>query len=229
MTAGSRDRLRAWVEVDVDALRRNAARVAEHVSPARLIPMIKADGYGLGAVRIAHALLPSDPFAFGVATVDEGIELRDSGIESRIIVFTPVPAMDAPGLVEHSLDAAVLGRSGLAHLASTGIDLHIEIDSGMGRAGFEADDVAEWGGDLEGIAASGRLVSVYTHFHSAGTDEAATERQLRRYEAAVDGLRFMPGSRIARHVANSAAIRSDRQYHLDLVRPGLYLFGGGRG
>ncbi len=191
--------------------------------------MIKADGYGLGAVEIARALLPSKPFALGVATLDEGVELRMAGIGGRVIVFTPCLATDTVGLAEHALDAAVLGPEGLALVGDAEIDLHIEIDSGMGRAGFAPEDVGAWSGDVEPAAASGRLISAYTHFHSAGVDDEATQRQLRRYQMAVSGLGLMPGSRILRQVANSDAIRSDRQYHLDLVRPGLYLYGGGRG
>lgn len=229
MESGCTNRLRAWVEVDLDAICRNASRVADLVSPARLVPMIKADGYGLGAVPVAEALSPIDPYAFGVATTEEGIELRRAGIGRRVIVFSPAPVLDVEGLVEHSLDAAVIGPASLASFAGEEIDLHVELETGMGRAGLDLDHVEAWGPEIARIAAGGRLASVYTHFHSAASDRAATMAQLDRYEEAISGLESMIGSRIVRLVANSDAIRSDRQYHLDLVRPGLYLYGGGGG
>src|SRR4029078_9021083 len=84
---------RAWMEVDLGALTRNAAALADRAR-VPLIPMINADAYGLGAVQVAHALEPMSPFAYGVATVTEGEELRRAGISRRIIVFTPLSAED---------------------------------------------------------------------------------------------------------------------------------------
>jgi alanine racemase len=229
MESGSRDRLRAWVDVDLDALRRNALRVAEHVAPAGMIPMVKADGYGLGAVAVARALVSLDPYAFGVATVDEGVELRQAGIDHRIVVFSPSPGTDVDGLVEYSLDAAVIGPASLAAFSLADIDLHVELETGMGRAGLDTTRIDTWIRDVQRVAAAGRLASLYTHFHSAASNADATRDQLGRYEATIADLEFMREGRVARLVANSDAIRSHRQYHLDLVRPGLYLYGGGRG
>src|SRR5512142_141624 len=79
---------RAWVDVDLDAVVANARRIAE-VSGARLLPMVKANGYGLGAVPVVRALEPLDPWGFGVATVDEGRALRDAGIRRPILVLAP--------------------------------------------------------------------------------------------------------------------------------------------
>src|SRR5881398_2123118 len=82
---------RAWVEIDLSALLRNGARVAEHTG-SRLLPMVKADAYGLGAVRVACTLQELDPWGFGVATVAEGDELRRAGVDRPIIIFTPMLA-----------------------------------------------------------------------------------------------------------------------------------------
>lgn len=221
---------RAWVEVDLDALRRNAERVVEVVRPARLIAMVKADGYGLGAVRVAAALSSLEPYALGVATVDEAISLRAAGCEERIIVFFPCAALDAPELTRHGLEAAVLGPEALERLASAGVPLHVEVDTGMGRAGLAAERVAEWGPRLAALIERGaRLETVFTHFHSAGDDGGATRGQAARFEEALRALVAAGVPPPLRHAANSDAIQVDAQYHLDLVRPGLYLYGGGRG
>lgn len=221
---------RAWIEVDLDALRRNWMRLARHVAPAGILPMIKADGYGLGAVRVARALAPLEPWAFGVATVGEGAALREAGIATRVIVFSPCAEIDGAALASEGLDAAVLGPDGLERLAPLGIGLHLEIDTGMGRAGLRADLVEAWGPRLAALIAGGaRLESVFTHFHSAGVDEPATREQHSRFERALATLEATGVEIPLRHAGNSDAIAADPQYHLDLVRPGLYLYGGGRG
>ena len=90
------------MDVDVDAVVANARRVAD-VSGARLLPMVKASGYGLGAVPIARALESLDPWGFGVATVEEGAELRTAGIGRPVIVFTPMIAPWIDGMLRHDL------------------------------------------------------------------------------------------------------------------------------
>jgi alanine racemase len=223
-------RARAWIEVDLDAVRRNAVRIAEHAAPARLLPMIKADGYGLGALEIARTLSPLRPYGFGVATVDEGRELRAGGVSDRVIVFSPCAAIDADALVELALEPAVLGPNALERLGPLGIGLHLEIDTGMGRAGVRWDRAESWAPRLaEMIDEGARLESAFTHFHSAGVDEVATREQLARFEAALGTLSEAGVDVPVRHSGNSDAIGAAPQYHLDVVRPGLYLYGGGRG
>jgi len=227
---------RAWLEVNLDAVVRNATRLTTAVRPARMIPMVKADAYGLGAPEIARALVPFDPYAFGVATVEEGVALRGAGIESRIIVFSPCGATDGPTLVEHDLDASILGMEGLERLTAIAagqgarLGLHLEIDTGIGRAGLPASECAEWAPRVaELVAAGGRLETLYSHFHSSGTDDAATRHQLEQFEFASRRLEAEGIKAPLRHIANSDAIVRGRRYHLDLVRPGLYLYGGLRG
>lgn len=227
---------RAWLEVNLDAVVRNATRLSTAVRPARMIPMVKADAYGLGAAEVARALARFDPYAFGVAAVEEGVALRESGIEGRIIVFSPCGATDAPALIEHELDASILGLEGLARLTATAaaggarLGLHLEIDTGIGRAGLPASECAEWAPRVaELVAAGGRLETLYSHFHSSGTDDAATRHQLEQFEFASRRLEAEGIKAPLRHIANSDAIVRGRQYHLDLVRPGLYLYGGLRG
>ncbi len=169
---------RAWLDVDLDALRRNARRVAEHVAPARLLPMVKANAYGLGAVEVARALESLEPYAFGVATREEGRALRRGGIEGRIIVFAPGSALDAPTLPTDRLDAVAMSLDSLrrfdeaARQLGLPLDVHLEIDTGMGRAGLPAADPTHWIPEVSEIVSRGQvaLASAFTHFHSAGED-----------------------------------------------------------
>ena len=228
---------RAWLEIDLAAVAANLRRILEGVSPASVIPMIKADAYGMGAVEVARVLDPLDPYGFGVASAEEGRRLREAGIDRRIIVFFPCAPIDAETVIEHGLDVAIIDLeacgsfTGRARDDGRTLDLHLEIDTGIGRAGLPASGVSVWGADLAELLSrgGGRIASAFTHFHSADRDPAATAAQLDRFMRAVDELESF-GIRIPlRHAANSDAVMHDRQYHLDLVRPGLYLYGGLRG
>ncbi len=225
----------AWMEVDLAALRRNAERLARAVAPAGVLPMVKADGYGLGALHVAQALDVIEPFGFGVATADEGASLRRAGLDARLVVFSPCAASDGPKIRRHRLDAAVLSLESLrrwaadARAAGDEVTVHLEIDTGMGRAGLPAGAARDWAPEVARELRRGglRLASTFSHFHSADTDEAATREQLARFTAAVESLRGAGVDPGPLHLANSPAALRHPSYHLDLVRPGLYLFGGG--
>ncbi len=104
------ERLRAWIEVDLGALVRNGAAMAARAG-VPILPMVKADGYGLGAVAVARALERLSPWGYGVATVDEGAEIRAAGVERPVLVFTPILEADIAGARECEADAAAgLGR-----------------------------------------------------------------------------------------------------------------------
>ena len=131
---------RTWIEVDLSALLANARTVLARNPGARLLPMVKADAYGLGAVPVARALESLDPWGFGVATVAEGAVLRAAGIQRPILVIAPtVGALDeakgfhlTPGI---GSDAQLERWLAIA----PGMPFHLEVDTGMGRAGYHPD------------------------------------------------------------------------------------------
>lgn len=217
---------RAWVDVDLDAVVANARHVAA-TSGARLLPMVKANAYGLGVVPVARALESVDPWGFGVATPDEGAELRAASVRRPIVVFTPVLAENLEHCRQHDLRPALSDidalRAWLARFPEQ--PFHLAIDTGMARAGFAQDDAA-------GIMAARDLVrgvaayeGICTHFHSADVDPAATARQWRRFMEIVGVV----GRPAFVHAANSAAALAGSRYAGDLVRPGIYLYGGRAG
>ena len=199
--------------------------------------MVKANGYGLGAVEVAGALTRLEPYALGVATPGEGIELRDAGIEERIIVFAPGVIGEAEALLAGRLDISVFSLSSLRALDSRvrenggSVGIHLEIDTGMGRAGFIASAAEEWVPQVAKIIERGGVCveSAFTHFHSAAEDGAVTAFQFKQFEASLTLLESAGVTVPLRHASNSDAILHDRQYHLDLVRPGIYMYGGRRG
>ena len=210
-------RARAWVEVDLGALRRNGERIRRQ-SGVPIVPMIKADAYGLGSVPAALALEPLDPWAYGVATVDEGIALREAGIERRILQFTPL----AEGEVEAAREARItpcFGRRGaIERWAATGLPWHLSVDTGMGRTGIRWDEV----GRIAELVRSSPPEGAFTHFHSAARDDGSKEEQERLFERALESLPARPA---VLHCENGVAAERRGASRWSLVRPGIFLYG----
>ena len=221
-TATDRDTSRAWVEIDLGALARNAATIAR-AAGVPLLPMVKADAYGLGVLPVVRALLPLRPWGFGVATVREGEELRAAGIDHPIVLFTPALAPQLPAIRAARL-TPVLGSPAIiaAWIESGGGAWHLGIDTGMSRAGIPWREVATVAALCERHPPEGAA----THFHSAERDDATRDEQERRFEAAIATLAARP--RLV-HAENSAAVEHRRPSHWDLVRPGVFLYGVGSG
>lgn len=214
--------LRAWVEVDLGALLRNARDLAAHAQ-APLIPMVKADAYGLGAVPVARVLDELDPLAFGVATVAEGAELRRAGIGRPVIVFTPLLPSDLPAVAAAGLSPTLSDAEAIrAWQALGGGDWHLAIDTGMSRAGIRWDAVDA----LADALRASPPASAFTHFHSAELDDGSLEAQEARFLEAVARLPLRPP---ILHTENSAAIVRRAPSPWGAVRPGVYLYGVGSG
>jgi alanine racemase len=210
---------RAWVEVGLAAVIQNARTVAR-TAGTRLLPIVKADAYGLGAVAVSRALEAVDPWGYGVATVEEGVELRNAGLARPILVMLPAtpsrfgeyragrltPVFDAPG---------PLG----AWLETGDEPFHLEIDTGMARSGVRWDEIDR----VAGLTDTPSFEGAFTQLHSSECADGSTGRQLDRF---LEALRRMPRQPRLRHVANSAAALRESRCAFDLVRPGVFLYGG---
>ena len=218
---------RAWVDVDLDAVLANARHVAS-VSGARLMPMVKANAYGLGAVPVARALERLGPWGFGVATIEEGAELRAAGIDRPIVLFTPPPVAWLPRIRRHRLTPALGDLDSVrAWVALEGQDpFHLSIDTGMSRAGFPARDTAQLDALRDLIRSAPGYEGACTHFHSADTDEASVRGAWTAFQQVVTTLGPRPP---LLHAANSAAALAGHAFAADLVRPGIFLYGGAAG
>ena len=209
----------AWVEVSLAAVVENARAVAR-AAGTRLLPVVKANGYGVGAVAVSRALDAVDPWGFGVATVPEGLELRDGGIARPVLVFSPASPETFDLYERHRLTPVLETAPAIrAWLAREGGTFHLGIDTGMSRAGVRWDEIASLAAALD----TPQLEGCYTQFHSADRRDGSAEEQLERFLGAVSRLPRRPP---LLHVANSAAALRDRRFALDLVRPGVYLYGG---
>ncbi|NJD11376.1 MAG: alanine racemase [Gemmatimonadetes bacterium] len=226
-------RYRAWIEVELEALRRNFQLVRRRAGPnVGVLPMVKADAYGLGVGAVVGALEPLAPAGYGVATTAEGIELRELGVSREVIVFSPMPPQDVARAAAHGLTATVSDLEAVARWAEAGrarpgLSFHVAIDTGMGREGFDWRECLNWAPEL--VARAGDVVrwsGVYTHFHSSDSaDRAATAEQWARFQDALARLPVVRDQLIV-HAANSAAAVRWPEFAGDLVRPGIFLYGG---
>ena len=208
---------RAWVEVDLAALRRNGAAVAARAG-VPLLPMVKADGYGLGALHVALALEDVAPWGYGVATVAEGEELRRGGITRPIIVFTPILRTEIDAMRRADLTPALGDPAVIESWARTGRDWHLQIDTGMSRAGLRWDRM-DW---YRGILERTRPAGVFTHFHSADLDDGSREVQEARFDEALAALPERPA---LVHAENGPAVEARAPSRWTLCRPGIFLYG----
>lgn len=208
---------RAWVEVDLAALCRNGASVAARAG-VPLLPMVKADGYGVGALHAALALESLEPWGFGVATVTEGEELRIGGITRPIIVFTPILRTEIDALRRADLTPALGDPAVIESWARTGRDWHLQIDTGMSRAGMRWNEVASHAELLRRTQPAG----AFTHFHSADQDDSSRDEQEARFETAVSA---MPRRPPLVHAENGPAVEARGPSRWSLCRPGVFLYG----
>lgn len=224
---------RAWMEVDCRALRANYASILQRIpAGCGVLPMVKADGYGVGAAITVGAVSGLGPMGLGVATAAEGLDLRRDGWSGRILVFTPVLPADLPQLRAGEMEPVVSSARqlrGLTRALAAGEAVpavHVEVDTGMNRFGLSWRDVERWLPFLEHFVSShGTLASVFTHFHSAETDRDATGEQLARYRDVLATLAARGVDPGERHVANSAGVTEYSGVAFDFVRLGVWLYG----
>lgn len=230
-------KLPTWVEVDLDLLAHNIRALRDAMADgARLLLTVKADAYGHGAVQVARAAESGGGVdMFGVATLDEATELKESGIKSPILILSPVLDAELPAVVDagFAITVSSFEMAAAASRCCNGrhVGVHVEIDTGMGRTGVAAEDarveIARIAG-LEGVD----LLGVYTHFPVSDTDPDFTRAQIEDFHAIVAALRADGVAIPMIHCANSAATVSLPESHMDLVRPGLAAYGlhpGGAG
>lgn len=226
------DRMRPdWAEIDLNAIRANVAEL-KRVSQARLFTaVVKANGYGHGAVEVAKAAQEAGADWLAVAAVEEGVELRRAGLTAPILVLGYVAPGQADTVLMYDLRVAIFdlelakALNQWAKPMMRKAKVHIKVDTGMGRVGLMPGRLAEFArsiSDLPNLEVEG----VFTHF--AAADEPGndyTAQQLERFESALAELEAAGVKPAIRHAANSAGIMLHPSAHYDLVRGGIALYG----
>ena len=227
--------------VDLPALRHNLLTLKDFVrgaDPSRgpapmpgIIAVVKANAYGHGAGRVGVALEEAGAAMLACADIEEGVALREAGVQAPILVFGALSISDLDGLFTHRLtptistpSAARAVQDAAARQATT-IGCHLKIDTGMNRLGFRHDNLAA---TIPAVANSPnlRVDAVYTHFGTADDPEHPLFAEQRaRFEASLTLVAALGIETTVRHAANSAALLRDERVWYDYVRPGLLLYG----
>ena len=224
---------RAWVQINPAALQSNLEAVRRSAGPdVRVVPMVKANAYGLGVARTVATLEPSGPYGYGVATVDEGFELSALGVRRPVMIYSPVPPGQIRGAVRQGLILSVSSLDEARAVGDAASDsparIQIEVDTGMGRAGLPAGEVRDWWPAIR--QASGLTVfGVWTHLHSADEEDLSSARgQIALFEEVLGRLGGLDPTALV-HVANSAGSLRLRCAGANAARPGYFLYGGAVG
>jgi alanine racemase len=218
----------AWADVDLDAITHNVHVLREVVAPAAVWAVVKADGYGHGALEVGSAAMLAGADGLCVALASEGVSLRRSGISAPILLLSEQPPDCAEAIVEHHLTPTVSTPGGVAALAAASrahgagpLDIHLKIDTGMHRVGVTVADAAALARIIDDEPAV-HLAGVFTHLAVADDlSNAETDAQLRRFDDALATLR--PVGVV--HAANSAGALGHPAARHSLVRIGIAMYG----
>jgi alanine racemase len=222
---------RAWAEVDLGAIAHNVTVLHRAAPGAALCAVVKANGYGHGAVPVAQAALSAGATWLAVAQAPEAIPLRAAGIDAPILVLSEPPPGEWDEVVDLDLDTVVFTPAGMAGLGDLAVRrgrevrAHLKVDTGMQRAGVPLDQAVAVGVAVERHPGLD-LVGLMTHF-AAADDLAhpATGRQLERFAAVAADLAAAGVEPPLRHAANSAGLLTRPDARFDLVRAGIALYG----
>lgn len=224
---------RAWAEIDLDALLHNF-RIIKNSTTAKIFSVVKADAYGHSVKAVAPVLDKAGTDYFAVSNIEEAKELRWLGIQKPILILGYTPPEMAEELREYRFSQTVFSLEYAKKLhdyaakADVFVRVHLKLDTGMGRIGFNFRD--DGFSDLEEVKTLKELnhltfEGVFTHFAVADTDPEYTKAQFKRFISSVKALEESGFSFFIKHCCNSAALINHKEMHLVAVRPGIILYG----
>ncbi len=220
-----------WAEIDLNALIRNLESIRKVVGKkAELMAVVKANAYGHGICQVSHTLVEKGVNKLGVATVDEALKLRNSGITSSILVLGSVLFEEAKVAVENDITVTLcderLVDALLVIAERTGKvpKVHIKVDTGMGRIGVWHEDAVKF---VEHVASKKEIniEGIYTHFSSAARDKVFTTMQIESFNKVIKDIEEKGINIKYKHASNSVAIVDWKEARLNLVRTGIMLYG----
>ncbi|TDV47188.1 alanine racemase [Actinophytocola oryzae] len=226
-------RPRAEVVVELDAIRHNVTLLAARAPGSATMAVVKADGYGHGALPVAQAALEAGATWLGSCSLAEALDLRAAGIEARIMSWLDVPETDLAAGIEAGIDLSASSVRELADIARSAqrtgkpARVHLKIDTGLSRNGCQPHDWPELVDSAAKAQTDGRVEVIAVWSHLACADEPghpATDRQAERFRHAYDIARDA-GLHPMRHLANSAATLDRPDLHFDMVRVGIAMYG----
>ena len=219
-----------WAEIDLKAIEHNFKQVRRLVGKnTNIMVVVKANAYGHGIVEVSTVLERLGVNYLGVATTDEAVRLRENGIKTPILVLGSVLPDEVKVLIENNIALTLCNEDLLAAIREETADghkakVHIKIDTGMGRIGVWHEEALNF---IKNLAQekSVAIEGIYTHFSSAGRDDFFTNYQIDAFEKLLSRLDGFDIRIPLRHAANSIATVDFKRSHLNLVRPGLIIYG----
>lgn len=217
--------------IDLNVLRENFKRIKEHVYPAKVMPILKANAYGHGLVRIAQLMQELKADYIGVAVLEEGILLRENGITLPILVLGGIWGNQIPIFLKHNLTITASSIEKLnqvdeiANQMNVKAKVHLKIDTGMERIGvhyYNAKKFLDAAVNMKNIIVEG----IYSHFaNSEKADLSYTRLQLERFQEVINYAEKIFVEKPLYHISNSGAILQMPEAYFDMVRPGIMLYG----
>ena len=236
---------RTWAVIDLDALGENYEKLRRHIgSDVKFLGVVKADAYGHGAIRVAEVLEKREADYLAVSSIDEAMELRLGGIAMPILILGHTPKEQVEKLIENHITQAVTCKAKALEYSEEAVrcggtlKVHIKVDTGMSRLGYLVSG-AHFESGVEGICEACRLPGldaegIFTHFAVSDEEDresrAYTREQFDLFTSVIEKAEEKLGRKFAlRHCANTGAVAYWPEMMLDMVRPGLLLYGYGDG
>ena len=221
-----------WAEIDLDCIKHNMIEIRKQVKDKTIIAIVKADAYGHGAIDVSTVLLENGADKLGVAVITEALELRESGIQAPILILGYTPLDFAEDLIRQNIEQTVYSLDYATKLSEVAVkeekevEIHIAIDTGMGRIGFLPNE--EGLNDIEKISKlkNIKIKGIFTHFSSSDeADKEYTMKQINKFKEFDKRLQELGIKIEEKHLSNSAAILDVEEAYFDAVRPGIIIYG----
>lgn len=227
---------RTWAEISSTALLHNFKLIRSRCGSSKIMAVVKADAYGHSAALVAPLLEQAGADSFAVSNLEEALILRKNGISKPILILGYTPTENTQALIENKITQTVYSLdyaealNAQAELLNGKIGVHIKLDTGMGRLGFNArhDDFAELSDVLQVFGCKNLLIEgTFTHLPTADEKSGLeyTENQLKRFISATDKIKAAGFNTGLLHCSNSAGVILGSDYGLDICRPGIILYG----
>ena len=220
--------MNTYAEISLAAIKHNIAEIKKFIAGGvRFMAVVKANAYGHGSIAVSRAAVEAGADYLGVANLKEALEIREAGVLAPILILTESPTSVADEIVQHGLSQTIYSFSEAQALSAEAqkrnkpVNVHIKIDTGMGRVGVMPSEAMAFITKVSSLPGL-KLEGVFTHFAKAeDPEDHFTAEQFQKFQQIVSRVPQIP----LKHAANSAAALFHKNTHLDMVRVGLMMYG----
>ncbi|MEW6095821.1 MAG: alanine racemase [bacterium] len=218
-----------WVEINLANITHNIGQIHRLVGEnVEIMPIVKANAYGHGAVEVAKTAINAGANKLGVTSLSEGIELRSAGIYTPILILSPLDIDQTKKAIDNQLTLAISSIADIKELINLNqpIKIHLKIDTGMGRLGIQCGEISKLIDILRSKPANLEIEGILSHFAQADCDDNSyTYQQFNKFQDVINHLSQAGINIPIKHISNSAGILKFKEMHLNLVRPGIMIYG----